>query len=535
MGKPFEIVYSPEQFNAQTNSQQVTPWGGIDTRAPANVIPPNHFTALDDILLRNATIQSRPAALFGAGPDNGRLLGLAPGISGSKNSIRVAFTGVGVYWQDAALAWHLLGNNPAFNANNPVSWRIFQNILYFTNGNAHLSSWDGSSNNIVVDNASDGSGSIGALFLDEIDNHLVLANTNESGGGVLHSQRVRWSANGLPTVWDPSGNINAGFADFLEVPDSITGLAMTGRVGQILRTNGITEMAPTGNGISPFDFNHLWASRQGIGSPLAYSLAVYGTIYAFVGQDEIYVLSNQSMDRIGGPSLDAIMSDISFIPSQTFPTVIGFITPIMGTAGAAGRTVPYLAYVLLMPSANPANQFTRMWVYSFDDHNWVRWNIPAFLPSGIPCTNTLVGNTLFPGQVEFPLTAVTGGNNNKILTFDMTNFNDATTGSSLAFRVEDIEPNRVPTVRRVILDYIDLGAANIIVTVTGTNDNGATVSSASVPVLLGGAADGQMKTKFVDLTLTAFRPQLSWTRAANAGPLSMVRAVMIGESEQVTF
>lgn len=539
MSKYFEIVYSPEQFNAQTNSAQVIPWGGVHTKAPANVIPPNYFTQLDDCILHNATITSRPSIALIVGPDTNRLLGTAPGIPGSKNSIRIAFTTAGVYWQDVGLVWHILGNNPNFNsgaATAPVSWRVFQGIIYFSNGNAHLSSWDGSSNNIVVDNATvAGPTTVGAKYLDEVDNHLILANTNE--GGTLFPQRVRWSANGLPAVWDPTINVNAGFADFLEVSDNITGMAMTGRVGQILRTNGITEMAPTGNGIAPFDFNHLWAARQGIGSPLGYSLAVYGSLWAFVASDEIYVMTNQSMSRIGGPSLDAIMADLAAIPASSAPgLVVGMITPILGVSNFS---FPYLSYLLLMPSGDGLS--TILWLYNFDDHNWVRWNFPGQIIYGTPSINDshlFAAPSGFPGELEIPFTPSAGGTN-QIATINLQSgasfYNDAAVGSSLTFRVEDVEPNRVPTVRRVILDYLDYGVATITVRISASNDNGI-VNTVSVPVIIGSvAAGGAIKTKFVDLTITGFRPQLAISRAANAGPMALVRVVMVGESEQVQF
>jgi len=69
--------------------------------------------------------------------------------------------------------------------------------------------------------------SIGALYLGELNNQILLANVNvlDNGTGATFQfpQRLWWSANGIPTQWDPLANTSAGFNDFLSVPDILTG------------------------------------------------------------------------------------------------------------------------------------------------------------------------------------------------------------------------------------------------------------------------------------------------------------------------
>jgi hypothetical protein len=119
--------------------------------------------------------------------------------------------------------------------------------------------------------------------------------------------------------------------------------------------------------------------------------------------------------------------------------------------------------------------------------------------------------------------------------FDPSNFNDTVDGSSYSWRSEDIVPGRVPTVRRIILIYTDLGSATITATITGTNDNGNIVTASAQFNIGTSAASGAILTKFIDLTLTAFRPQLSISRAAGGGPVSIVEAVLIGEVEEAVL
>lgn len=119
--------------------------------------------------------------------------------------------------------------------------------------------------------------------------------------------------------------------------------------------------------------------------------------------------------------------------------------------------------------------------------------------------------------------------------YNYANFNDPNDGSSYSYRQEDIAVGRVPTVRRVVLVYRDLGIAKITIQLSGVNDNGQLVT-ASAPFTIGtAAASTNNLTLLADVTLTAYRPQLTISRAANAGPVSIISATIVGEVEQVTL
>lgn len=117
--------------------------------------------------------------------------------------------------------------------------------------------------------------------------------------------------------------------------------------------------------------------------------------------------------------------------------------------------------------------------------------------------------------------------------FDPTKFNDDTLPSSLSFKAEDIVPGRVPTVRRVVLTYRDFGPATITMFITVSSLNGVVQSMSSGPIQLGNTNPTfTLLTKLVDMTITGFRPQLSIFRDKNAGPVSIVQAVMLGMVER---
>lgn len=122
-----------------------------------------------------------------------------------------------------------------------------------------------------------------------------------------------------------------------------------------------------------------------------------------------------------------------------------------------------------------------------------------------------------------------------IAIFDPTSFNDLNDDSTYSYRQEDIVPGRVPTVRRIILTYRDIGTCTITVTISGINDNGSVVSSSAKVSLGTPQASGNLLTKLVDLTFTGYRPQLSYTRTAGNGPLSVVSASMVGTIEDQTL
>lgn len=119
--------------------------------------------------------------------------------------------------------------------------------------------------------------------------------------------------------------------------------------------------------------------------------------------------------------------------------------------------------------------------------------------------------------------------------FDTTNFDDSDDPSTYSWRSEDIIVGRFPVVRRVILVYRDLGPATITVTVTGTDDNNSIVAASQKVKIGTSGATGVLLTIYVDLQLAAFRPQLSVSRAAGAGPVSIVSATLIGEVEDTSL
>jgi len=130
---------------------------------------------------------------------------------------------------------------------------------------------------------------------------------------------------------------------------------------------------------------------------------------------------------------------------------------------------------------------------------------------------------------------LSAGGNSFIGAFSASNYNDPNDASSYSYRMEDVIVGRMPTVRRVIVVYRNLGVATLTVTVSGTDDNGAVQSSSDTNTIGSSLADGSLGTSFFDIQLAAYRPQITLSRKAGAGPVSIISVTMVGEVEDVSL
>ncbi len=413
----FEITYSG-------------PFTGLHVQAPEILIPDTATPFTSGFMFRNAELRSAPVFQLEFPGTDQTNLGLGQTTFNDVNGIAhtVAFTTRGL-WQLAPAGtppgssqpWAILGG-PALLVGIPVSYRTFANLLYYTNGGTFLASWDGLTNTPTAANAgapgstsiaavpvadaptvipgSTGPLSIGGVYLAELDNHLLLASVSvlDNGTGVVFPfpNRIWWSANGLPLVWDFAANTNAGENDFLDVPDSITGFFTIGIQGFVFRSSGITQITPTGRGIAPFQFDHLWASDRGIGNVYPWSIAQYGAIGCFVSAEQIYQMGVASFEAIGGTARDAIMTDLS-----------------RASGVPVGQLIPFLifgyTYLLYMISI-PLQTFTRHYWYSVEDKNWAVVDTQGLLITGRPeqCWTGILTSLGVPGLFPPSVSAGSG-------------------------------------------------------------------------------------------------------------------------------
>jgi hypothetical protein len=123
-----------------------------------------------------------------------------------------------------------------------------------------------------------------------------------------------------------------------------------------------------------------------------------------------------------------------------------------------------------------------------------------------------------------------------MFTFDTTNFNSASEPSFYNYKVEEIIAGRTPTCSRQIITYRDLGVATITCTLSGYDQNAqATVSNAETFQIGTVAATGKLCSIVRGVSLTAQNLQYTITRAANAGPVSIIKTRLEGRVEASAY
>ncbi|HEX4503168.1 MAG TPA: hypothetical protein VH187_18700 [Scandinavium sp.] len=147
----------------------------------------------------------------------------------------------------------------------------------------------------------------------------------------------------------------------------------------------------------------------------------------------------------------------------------------------------------------------------------------------MPASNGGTADRLYLELLPFSIGLV--GTN--LYKFDITNFNDPNSSSFYSWKKEDVICGRQPTVNRLYISHRDFGVCPITATLTGNNDSGKVISQ-SIPVTLGTtAASGVIITTVFDqIAFTAQNPQLSVSRAANAGTMSITKVRMEGQVER---
>ena len=132
----------------------------------------------------------------------------------------------------------------------------------------------------------------------------------------------------------------------------------------------------------------------------------------------------------------------------------------------------------------------------------------------------------------YPMTSVVTGQGGLYAFDPTTGYNDTTNPANYFYRIEEVVPGKTPTVNELIVVYRDLGLVTVTFTLTATNDDGKIVSNSAVVSLGNAAPTGRVMTKNnIGLTLTGQNLQLSFSRAANAGPLAIVKVLLKGTVE----
>jgi hypothetical protein len=318
-------------------------------------LPHNSFRQITGWLLNKGRIQSFPNFVSFSNPPNGEVIA---GAITFEDLLTTFHTGV--LTKDKAYyltgAGYLDQGVITPSSNQPFSVEVFLNRMFFVNGVGKLSWLDGSQG---IQNNSDIPGT--GFFLSKLGGSLFVLNLFEN------SQRFpisgRFSAINNHLEWDATIDPTAGSFLIPEIEDEITGVAVIRGNMAIYRSRGISILTITG-GVPRFAITNFNTGPNGVGVFYEYTLANYGDVSIFASEDDIYLFSLSTPDKIGGPAKKSIYADLANASSRPWACQIGQLGP----------GIDYRTYWLSIPLNN--NAITSTWIFHFDDQSWVNEQLP---------------------------------------------------------------------------------------------------------------------------------------------------------------
>jgi hypothetical protein len=149
---------------------------------------------------------------------------------------------------------------------------------------------------------------------------------------------------------------------------------------------------------------------------------------------------------------------------------------------------------------------------------------------------TSFGGVLATRQIALYPVLNVANNQMEYRTFDVGAVpNDKILPSSYSWRVEQANAYQQYTIRRIIWTFTDLGQVTATWTLTGVNDAQQVISASTALGVGNNPATGRIMTVPVDILLVGLNMQLSVSRNANDGPLSVLSVLMITDIPQVTL
>lgn len=262
----------------------------------------------------------------------------------------------------------------------------------------------------------------------------------------------------------------AGFNNIPDVEDNITGFFTTGTTGYILRNQGISEMTPLNNGIEPFDFNHLWASHNGIGAKNNVMAQQYGSVGYFISDTNGFTIG-----------YDGIATFVDRVKSIVYAELLNSALSFNSAIGVISiNNEPFLAWVLAwIDTHNVLNYF----IYRADNKEWYQGSLAFIgitnptlnltavtLPSlGLSLTSSILFNVQAK-QIAAPsfTTNIYGFDNLPIIPIG----GSSTDATTLIFKAEELGFGKYPTCDSIGLYLyspvaIDFTNLNIAVSING--------------------------------------------------------------------
>ena len=458
----------------------VGPFGGVQSEVPLDKVGRTGFAEVQNILFRKAGAQSLPAFEPLPSPDGNPIVGIADFFSVDGARHFIVWTSGNTMWTWDGSLWTQITGSLTGTANQFMAWDVVGYKLYFSQQKDVVQQWDG----ITGGFSNAGSGAPIGKYLCELDFHLLVANTIESGNAAPN--RIHWSGIGDGTDWT---SFSSGQNDLFNGLGPINGLSRIYQAGYAFQQWGITQIIPTGIGLVPFQFVPMGSRAKG--SILPYGVASFGeTIACYVGKDDIYIFDGTESTGIGGKPIDGnrrlgartrIFNDLNSV-------VLSNVTAFINTSNYGQD---YESYWILIPGLNKA------WIYHFDEQSWTQMYFntgqlygPVGIFNGIggtPEIRELVGRIIdqtwtfdsIAATEPLDTMAISDANANSVSAFSPSMAGSFPTSGSLnptdgwyirSGSLTFDDPRHIHTIKKVRCVFIDL--ANITLTLKVTNEKG---------------------------------------------------------------
>ena len=516
-GKLFQVDYQ-------------APFGGIDSTAYASAINPANFAAMDSVYLEdNQLLPIFLEPYVTSGIITGNYLGFIPFSLAANGRPGYVITDNGVYEVDITGPNTInVGIIAAYTpaelgfSGNIFSYLVIDQIqtgipqIFWTAGGWNeIWTFNGSAATLLTNY-------VGGGILGLLNNQLLnLGGFSQADGSVPN--RISWSAPGQYGQFQPydipsaTGNYSAGFNDLPSTSDVLIGFAAIGTVGYLFRNEGITQVNPTGNGIEPFAFNHLWASELGIGSPYPGSISQYGAIVAFITDSGVYTLGLTGLSLIGVQAQSYIFkqlnSQFSLVPS-------GFTE--QPQYQLQSRLIPYildspdLIYIIgyIVPEGgNGGVQFTAIDISSGNTYNFGQQIVLPGAIKGFAVSylkTSILTNNPSSQVVPFVVIGNPPTSNPQAVFYRFTTSNIKV--GFLTFRKEQMKFGYIPTVTKIgfLAALIDITqGGSITINIDGTSGFGGPFPPIQIQPGVGNPGNGIYDNVYSDAVQSLERPQLS--------------------------
>lgn len=184
-----------------------------------------------------------------------------------------------------------------------------------------------------------------------------------------------WSAAEDLDVWDAvaaDGNVTgAGFTQIADIGDYLSGLVVSNNTAFIIRSQGLSYALALGSGSDPYQIAHIGLGDEGEGSQAGALCCQYDQTGAYVGNSDIYQISN-SISAIGGKVRSMLFAALT-------AEVFSYISSNACAVQIGGDVYPLIAFQI----------GAAIFVYNTSNQTWMRYNAP--LNTVLPVIRTLLG------------------------------------------------------------------------------------------------------------------------------------------------